>query len=73
MRLQIDRKAGSAYLYLYEVDEGIVSRTEQVTSAVLADYDKWGNTIGLELLSYPLVSSQEGHMITWRQLPHRLQ
>lgn len=52
MRISIDAQGGIAYIRLSTEE---VHTTQTVSSAILADYDKQGKTVGIEVLLFPLL------------------
>ncbi|PWB55181.1 MAG: DUF2283 domain-containing protein [Nitrosomonadales bacterium] len=47
MKIEFDPIADALYL---ELAEGVIDKTEEVRPGVLIDFDRDGNTLGIELL-----------------------
>jgi uncharacterized protein YuzE len=50
MRIEYDKEANAAYIYLKEIGEGEVASTISLSDSVNVDLDKDGKTIGIEIL-----------------------
>lgn len=50
MRIEYDKEANAAYIYLKEIGEGEVASTISLSDTVNIDLDKDGKTIGIEIL-----------------------
>ena len=51
MRVEFDRSANAAYIYLREIEDGGVAKTVVIDEApVQLDFDKHGRLIGIEVL-----------------------
>jgi uncharacterized protein YuzE len=47
----VDLEADAVYIYLNDISDFDVARTESITDSINADYDTDGNVIGIEFLT----------------------
>jgi len=60
MKIEYDKEADAAYLYLVEtIGEGEAVKTIQLNDNIILDFDKNGKLIGMEVLNASRVLNKE--------------
>jgi len=59
MKIEYDKEADAAYIYLKDIEEGEVASTISLSGSLNIDLDKEGKTIGIEILDASKHSPQE--------------
>lgn len=51
MKVEYDKEADAAYIYIDEIKAGEAKKTKQVDDNIIADFDDKGRLLGIEVLN----------------------